>query len=103
MSDIYDHPAISLAVRTLTAGGFLLESLEQHPGYVLLHMVRSDARGVTRRYCFVLAAEPLEDAQLAAARLTAEQHQAEFVWLGRQESEFPTVALWCRAACLDRE
>ncbi len=90
-----NSPDLSIAVRTLTAGGFLLEGAERNPGYVILHMSRIDEFGATHRYCFALAEDHFGESQIAAARIAAEHHHAQLVLIGQNESHFPTVA-WDR-------
>jgi hypothetical protein len=87
-----DSPSdLTIAVRTLVTGGFILESVERKPGYALLHMLRYDEFGATHRYCFVLAETCLGTAQVAAARISAQHHHEQLVLIGPEGNSVPTI------------
>jgi hypothetical protein len=84
-------PTLSTAIRTLTAGGFMLESPDRNPGYALLHMSRVDEFGASQSYCFAIADEFLGHGQVATAQIAADHHQAQLILIGPNESNLPTV------------
>src|SRR6266850_8122845 len=86
-----NRPDVSIAVRTLTTGGFILESAERNPGYILLHMSRIDEFGASHHYCFAVAEEHFGQAQVETARIAAEYRHAQLVLIGRNDSTLPTV------------
>jgi hypothetical protein len=49
------NPNVPTAIRTLTAGGFILESAERKPGFVLIHVTKYDEFGIILEYCFDFA------------------------------------------------
>jgi len=51
----FERPDLTVEVRTLITGGFILESTHRNPGYAILSMVRPDEFGQVHRYCFVIA------------------------------------------------
>jgi hypothetical protein len=79
-------PDLPIAIRTFTAGGFLLEGAERNPGYAILHMSRGDEFGATHHYCFALAEGPFGESQIAA-----KHRRAQLVLIGQNESVLPTL------------
>ena len=86
-----NRPDLSIAVRTLTAGGFILESAERNPGYSLLHMSRMDEFGAGHHYCFAVAEERFGHTQVVTAQIAAEHRHAQLVLIGPNNSTLPTV------------
>jgi hypothetical protein len=58
---------LSLAVRTIFAGGFLLNKVQGEPGYSLVVARRLDEFGVAKRYCFAIFNESFSPAQVEVA------------------------------------
>lgn len=88
-------PDLSIAIRTLITGGFVLEQAQRNPGYVLLRMRRYDEFGAIHNYCFALAENALGDAQVAAAKIAADHYHAQLILISSSDSKFPTVE-WSR-------
>jgi hypothetical protein len=75
-------PDLSIAVRTLITGGFILESAHRNPGYAILSMMRRDEFGQIHHYCFVIAEDLLSTTQIEAARIAATHEHAILVLVG---------------------
>lgn len=90
-----NRPDLPIAIRTLIAGGFILEDAKRNPGYMLLYMYRPDEFGANHRYCFALADEYLKIPQVEAAKIAAQHHGAQLVIIGHSESDVPMVE-WMR-------
>lgn len=90
-----DHPEelslLQTTIRTLVFGGFMLEGVERSPGFVLIRMDRFDEFGAQHRYAFALEERPLSEAEVAAARIAADHHHAELVFVGRTKTAEPSV------------
>jgi hypothetical protein len=84
-------PNLSIAIRTLTTGGFMLESADRNPGYVLLHMSRVDEFGANQSYSFAIAEERFGHGQVATAQIAADHRHAQLILIGPNESGLPTV------------
>lgn len=90
--DIPDHPNLTVAIRTLVAGGFMLVTVQRNPGYVLLHMDRPDEFGATHRYCLALAEDNFQEAHVAGAKISAEHRRAQLILIGHGETnDVPSV------------
>lgn len=84
-------PDLSLAVRTLFAGGFLLTKVQSEPGYALVVARRLDEFGVAQRYCFAIFEEDFSPAQVEVVQIAAKHHAAEPVLVGEGASSLPTL------------
>lgn len=80
-------PDLSVTVRMLTSGGFILEDAQRHPGYTLIFASRYDEFGAAHVYCFVLAEDRLSAAQVEAARIAADYHGAQLVLIGHSDEQ----------------
>lgn len=86
---------ISVAVRTLTAGGFILIAADRKPGYTLLQMTKYDEFGNVEPYCFALAEAELGEKQVDAAKIAANHYKAHLVVIGSSHVEIPQIG-WDR-------
>ena len=84
-------PDLTIAVRTLAAGGFILESAERNPGYILFHMSRTDEFGASHHYCFAVAETRFGHGHVATAQIAADHRHAQLVLIGPNESSLPTI------------
>jgi hypothetical protein len=84
-------PSLSLAVRTLYSGGFVLTKVQREPGYALLVARRLDEFGVAHRYCFAVFEDEFGPAQVEAVKIAAKYHGAEPVLVGDGISDLPTL------------
>ncbi|MBN1316519.1 MAG: hypothetical protein JXA42_13670 [Anaerolineales bacterium] len=91
----YNKPDISIAIRTLLMGGFLLEDAQRKPGYTILLMSRHDEFGASNRYCFALSEQQLNSPQIEAAKIAANHHSAQLVLIDSKSDDVPTVE-WSR-------
>ena len=90
LSNIIDHtvkPNIATAVRTLTAGGFILKGAERKPGYSLLYFSRFDEFGSVQKYCFVLTNNNLSVCQYKGAKIAADHYQSQLVIIGHVDGQ----------------
>lgn len=77
------EPELALAVRTLMSGGFLLESVEQKPGYAVLHASRTDEFGAAHRYSFALSQSGrFGPTQIAAVKIATATRGSRLVMIG---------------------
>lgn len=87
-----ESPDLPVAVRTLVAGGFVLDAAERNPGYALLHMHRVDEFGAVHSYSFAIAEKRLHPAQVAAAQIASGHKRSRLVLIGEADgTELPAV------------
>lgn len=84
-------PELSLAVRTLLSGGFLLDRVEREPGYALLVARRLDEFRVAHRYCFALFEDGFSSSQVETVRIEAKHYGAEPVLVGEGTIDMPSL------------
>lgn len=80
-------PNLATAVRTLTAGGFILKRAERKPGYSLLYFSRFDEFGSIQEYCFVVTSNHISVKQIKGATIAAKHHNAKLVIIGRGDGK----------------
>lgn len=88
------EPDLTLAVRTLLSGGFQLQTVEQKPGYAVLHASRTDEFGATHLYSFALSENGrFGTAQTSAVQIAADVRDSRLVLIGdsSEASTIPTV------------
>lgn len=86
---------LQLAIRTLVAGGFILQQAIRNPGYTILLMERVDEFEVVHKYCFALSELSLNGSQIEAAKIAANHHNSQLVIIGEQSADIPSVD-WAR-------
>jgi hypothetical protein len=84
-------PELSLAVRTLLSGGFLLDRVEREPGYALLVARRLDEFRVAHRYCFAVFEEEFSSSQVETVKIEAKHYGAEPVLVGEGIADVPSL------------
>lgn len=84
-------PELSLAVRTLLSGGFLLDRVERQPGYALLIARRLDEFEVAHRYCFAVFEQEFSPSQIETVRIESKHYGAEPVLIGEGIAEMPCL------------
>lgn len=97
--DSGDGPNLSVAVRTLTLGGFFLDSGEgaqRNPGYTLLHMNRDDEFGVEHKYSFAIFDQKPTPAQVNAANIAATYKHSNLVVISSVSSDEVESIEWDR-------
>lgn len=82
---------LSLAVRTLFSGGFLLDKAQSEPGYALIVARRLDEFGVAQRYCFAIFEDEFSPTQVEIVQIAAKHHAAEPVLVGEGSASLPTL------------
>lgn len=92
-------PDLSLAVRTLYSGAFVLNKVQREPGYALLIARRLDEFGVAHHYCFAVFEDEFAPAQIEAVKIAAKYHGAEPILVGEGISDVPTLK-WDRFTSL---
>lgn len=85
------EPDLSLAVRTLLSGGFVLNKVQREPGYALLVARRVDEFGMAHRYCFAVFEDEFSPAQIEAIEIAAKYHGAEPVLVGEGIADLPNL------------
>jgi hypothetical protein len=86
-----ENPDLSIAVKTLITGGFILESTHRNPGYATLSMMRPDEFGQIHHYCFVIAEEVLSSTQIEGARIAATHENAILVLVGPVDTKDASI------------
>lgn len=97
--DIPDMPDLSIAVRTLTLGGFFLnsdEGAQRNPGYTLLHMNRYDEFGIEHKYSFAIFDQKPTTNQVNAARISANHRNSRLVVISSISSDEIDSIEWDR-------
>jgi hypothetical protein len=89
------EPDLSLAARTLLAGGFILDTAEPKPGYAVLVVHRLDEFGLAHRYCFAIAEEEIGQSEIEGASIAAEHYQADLIVVGECDAEVASLG-WDR-------
>jgi hypothetical protein len=84
-------PDLSLAVRTLYAGGFILSKVQREPGYALIVAHRIDEFRVAHRYCFAIFEDEFAQTQVETVKIAAKYHGAEPVLVGEGVADLPTM------------
>ncbi len=84
-------PNLSLAVRTLFAGGFIPDTVQSEPGYALVVAHRFDEFYVAQRYCFAIFEDKFSPIQVEVVQIAAKHHAAEPVLVGQGAAEVPTL------------
>ena len=64
MLDENTNPNIKITLRTLLSGGFVLDSAQRQPGYMIFFTHRFDEFGTPQKYCFALADDRLSEVHL---------------------------------------
>lgn len=90
------EPDLSLAVRTLLSGGFILNKVQREPGYALLVARRLDEFGVAHRYCFAVFDDEFGSAQIEAVKIAAKYHVAEPIVVGEGSADDLPSLKWNR-------
>jgi hypothetical protein len=86
-----EGPNLSLAVRTLFSGGFLLNTVQSEPGYALIIAHRYDEFNVAQRYCFAIFEDRFSPTQVEVVQIAAKHHAAEPVLVGEGTAALPTL------------
>ncbi|MGF1473051.1 MAG: hypothetical protein ACFB50_15105 [Rubrobacteraceae bacterium] len=84
-------PELSLAVRTLLSGGFLLDRVEREPGYALLVARRLDEFRVAHRYCFAVFEDDFSPSQVETVKIESKHYGAEPVLVGEGIADVPSL------------
>jgi hypothetical protein len=84
-------PDLTLAVRILLSGRFVLNKVQREPGYALLVAHRFDEFGVKHRYCFALFEDEFAPAQVEAVKIAATYHGAQPVLVGEGTADLPSL------------
>ena len=84
-------PDVSLAVRTLLSGGFVLSKVQREPGYALLVARRLDEFGVAHCYCFAVFEDEFAPAQVETIKIAAKYYSAEPVLVGEGIADLPSL------------
>ena len=88
-------PELSVAIRTLVGGGFIVDDAQRKPGYILIFAHRCDEFGAEHSYCFAIAEDYLNNVQVDAARIAADYRNAQLIVVGSSDAEIPVVH-WSR-------
>lgn len=89
------NPDLTIAVRILITGGFVLQNVQRQPGYALISAVRSDEFGAIHHYCFALSESTFSQQQIEAAKIASIHHTAQLILVGSGVYDVPTVT-WDR-------
>lgn len=95
MLDENTNPNIKITLRTLLSGGFVLDSAQRQPGYMIFFTHRFDEFGTPQKYCFALADDRLGEAHIDGAKIAANHSNAQLVIIGDAEGDIPQID-WLR-------
>jgi hypothetical protein len=90
-----NRPDVTVAVNTLTVGGFLLTGATRNPGNIILHTSRYDEFGTTQRYCFFISEEDLSEDSVSGAEIAANHRKEVLVIVGHGDVARPHIE-WSR-------